>query len=92
MSASPDSFFRLERRMAFRVSNIVRWNRSYPKLLEICPQPGAHVFGPSLLRSAPNVCENIVFVERFSFHDAPLSPSQVVFAEFDETREAKTTV
>lgn len=75
-----------------RVGDIVRWNRSYPKLTEIRPQPDAHVFSPSLLRSAPNVCENIAFVERFSFHGASLSPSQVGFAEFDETREAKTTV
>jgi len=78
--------------LTFWVSNIVRWNRSYLKLPEIRPQPDAHVFSPSLLRSAPNICENIVFVERFSFHRAPLSPSQVSFPEFDEPREAKTTV
>lgn len=56
-----------------RVGDIVRWNRSYPRLAEIRPQPNAHVFSPSLLGSAPNVCENIAFVERFSFHGGPVT-------------------
>jgi hypothetical protein len=46
LNASSDSFARLKTPALLWVSNIVRWNRSYPKLPEIRPQPDAHVFSP----------------------------------------------